>query len=774
MLSFAKSIRIINGHAVFPDSDDDRLFYLAPRMPRIDVDANGVPEFSMTQYLSLGDADTESVWGGFLSLSVVLDVETTVLNQITGILKAELGDDALRVSPLPFQSGEVRLILLGQTQDSVSVDQPVDSQDSPPSVFDIDILGAGKPSLDGQGRTSFQVTLNGKAAAFLEQAMGHSSMPVLVNYSMTLEGLRPAFQVEIEADWSKVYKELQQKFKANVYYVRADLENTVKETMQDAGVKVTTTIESVDATDDAQQAEKALLDWALNTFFAPSHTQGGGTQELVDTIVDGIGGLADSLMPGVSLTLKNLREDEVRTFSAQMNRTMAERRVLTFDATLGQALEVFRIDTDGAEAPGWAALKEKLVLQVDIPDEPRLNVQLSVADRFATDGVRSVLVDVARQDADGAFIDEKQFRFDNAAQTHTYSVSLLTAGRAALGQPYFYRVRAEFDPSSPFGAAEGVQGEWIQSRSNTLRIDSRADTPYALNTLTVLTEPGFPFSQFETVTIECRAPAELGDAVTVPLQQKRITLDKETQTGTWQFRNMGDSRYAYQVTYLKPAGRGDNIITDWVTGVSPLLTLPNPAAAARRVNIINDLPWDRINFASVELKYEDPAHDILLEEQISLSAEERMVQRVYAIADKTAQNLSYRLTALFINGNFLVGDWRETSDSTIIVGANLVEERHIRILSLSPLAQSGLKDIQLDLEALDEHDAAIHTKTLRMTQTENTAQSWSFAAGSPPLKTIRVKARFTQEDGFSTTQGWQKTERDIILVNPSTRSVVVE
>ncbi|PCJ95640.1 MAG: hypothetical protein COA45_12070 [Zetaproteobacteria bacterium] len=768
MLSFASPIRLIEGHAVFSDSDDPELFYVAPREPRLAVNPDGRPLFSMTQYMNLGDGVQDTLWGGFLSISTTFGLEVERLARIHEMLREDVSDSA-RVAPLPFHSGDVRLVLLGQ---EMRHDGDVDDLDGDGNIFALDILGSGKPSLDGQGRASFQVSLSGKAAALLEQAVDQVSIPALINYSMVIEGLRPGFNVKITANWSNVYKELQQKLNANIYYVRADLENKVKETFQNVGVKIETVVEDVNSADDAIAAEKALMDWALNVFFKPSHNQQGDTAAMINGVADGVGSLINSLMPGVSLKLKQIREEEVKTFSAELNRTIAERRTLTFDGTLGQVFSHYHFDENGNEKPEWAALKDTLVVKVDVPEAPKLEVNLSIVDRFQLDGIGMVIVDIARKVGD-EFVDQKQFHFAAADNEFSYIVSLLNEDPATLGESYYYKVSVKFDPSAVFGDGEDAVGEWIENRSQALKIDPRADTPYAMTTVSVQGEIGFPFNQFEEVTVELRVPAH-EDGAEVFNQHHRIVLSQNNPSANWQFRSDIVALYDYRVTYLKPAGSGDNIGLDWVRIASPLLTISNPASASRRLNIINNLPWDRITFASLEINYDDDDNDIHINEQISLDQATRMIQRSYAIAQRNKQTLTYRLTALFINGQFLVGDWRESDDSTLIVGAHLVEERHIRILTrFLPISEHNLKSIQLELEAVNDDDVPVHTISLRINAEDEKFPNWSYLAGSPPLKKVRVKAKFTAIDGFTKTQDWQTTERDLLIVDPEKQVVVL-
>ena len=765
MLSFASPIRLIEGHAVFSDSDDPDLFYISPREPRLAVDPDGRPLFSMTQYMSLGD---DTLWGGFLSLSTTFGLEVERLVRIHEKLKEDVSTSA-RLVPLPFHSGSVRLVLLGQEMQSSG---DVDDLGTDDNIFDLDILGSGKPTLDGQGRASFQVSLSGKAAALLEQAVEQVSIPALINYSMEVEGLRPGFNVKISADWSNVYKELQQKLNANIYYVRADLENQVKETFQDVGVKIETVVEDVNSADDAIAAEKALMDWALNVFFKPSHNQQGGTAAMVNGIADGIGSLVNSLMPGVSLKLKQIREEEVKTFNAELNRTIAERRTLTFDGTLGQVFSHHHFDENGDENLEWAALKDALIVKVDVPEAPKLEVNISIVDRFQLDGIGMIVVDIARKVND-AFVDQKQFNFSAADNKFAYIVSLLNEDPATLGESYYYKVSVKFNPSSVFGDGEDAVGEWTENRSQTLKIDPRADTPYAMTTVSVQGEIGFPFNQFEEVTVELRVPAH-DDGVDTFNQHHRIILSQNNPSANWQFRSDVMALYDYRVTYLKPAGSGENIVSDWARITSPLLTIPNPASASRRLNIINNLPWDRITFASLEVNYDDDDKDIHINEQIPLDQATRMIQRSYAIAQRHKQTLTYRLTALFINGQFLVGDWRESDDTALIVGENLVEERHIRILTrFLPISDHNLKSIQLDLEAVNDDDVPVHTISLRINAQDGKFPNWSYAIGNPPLKKVRVKAKFTANDGFTKTQDWQMTERDLLIVDPEKQVVIL-
>lgn len=759
MLSFAAPLFVIGGYPVFADTENPSLFHVAPKAPQLALDASGDPAFALARYL--GDADDGSALvGGFLSLQTELSVPDAAQDMIRQTLTEQLGRD-VRLSPVGFDDGSVELVLLGE------------SGEESESPFEVEILGTGRPSLVGQNTAAFQVMLDHRAAAFLDATIGDPTLPALIVYRLKLSGMQPGFRVEVDADWHRVYKNLESQFKANVYYVRADLEAKIKKTLQDADVRIKTTVFDGDQQSEAEAAEKALFDWITQTFFDPAYGQeppapgagvaGGILNEVKNSIFD----VVDTLVPGVSFKLKFMKEEETRRFSARIDRSMARQRNVVFQASLGGVIHGFRVDPDtGDERDTWPALRDRLITGANIAGIPRREVVHGVMDRFASDGIAAVEVDLALTDMEtGELVHQGSEIFRDASDRKTWAVNLLDEPRDYLTQPYQMRTRLHFDPASDFGALDSMQSDWATGQVADLLIDPRMVGLYDLIEVEAGVDPSFPFAQFSRVTVEFRRKEDDGTIS----QTGQVSLTAEKPFSPWVFRGHGAEPrlYEYRVTYHRLTAEGGPIILDWAPSTQARLTLPDPAPHRRHLSLFVGMPMDGIMRAFVELKYEDAKNGVVIDERINLSADTFVVDRVYAIADPEQQAISYRLTVFAPASLGLVqGDWRETEDTRIVIDETLFQERNIRFRAIGlPTADHDMTDLKITGEALTATNEIAASKVINVADDLSGSHlgAWSFRMKEPDVTHVRVRADWRTKNGFTGEVDWQDVDSDLVV-----------
>lgn len=730
MLSFSPPYRVISGHPVFADHLDPHRFYILPAGPRLALGPDGLPDIALLRYL--GEADLA---GGFLSLRAALDIPQARRDAVAARLQADLGQPVTLTDAL-FDDGRVDLILLGDD-------------------FDLTVLGSGQPSLAGENTAAFQVQLDAMAAALIDAGLGRPALPALVVYRMGLTGLQPGFDVTVTGDWSALHTDLQTRFQANVYYVRADMEARVKTALTSAGIKVQTTVQDTGAAEAAAEAERRLMDWVTGTFFDPGYgaePPPDPAVNIIDAIKTSALDLVSSLMPGAAFKLKALRDAEVRHFDARIDQTLARRRDLVFQGSLGAALQTLRVDDTGGERPTWPQTRARLVTEVNIAAIPRREVTLGVMDRFASDGLTAIEIELALPDTD----DTASHIFHDAATREIWAVNLLGQPASTLTGPYRYRVTVHYDPASPFGTRQAETGPWLQGRAGTLIVDPRVDGAYHLRSPRIGLAPGFPFAQFPQVFVDLRA----GD------QQAALTLDAATPQQAWTFRGHDPAPDVFdcRVTYDRPFDAGGPITRDWQSAADLLLTLPDPAPHRRRVTFFLNLPWPDIALAFIETRYDDASHDLHIAERITLSADTPLIERDYAIADPEAAPLAYRLTAFLPARGMVQGDWRETRDTTVVIGRELFDQRSIRFRVLGlPIDLHGLSSLRLRAEALDDAGQVLSAKTVSLAPGEAPADPGTWTFPRQPPASLRQRAEWRDANGFPSETAWSEVKRDLIV-----------
>lgn len=754
MLSFAPPFHVVGGYPVFADHADPGLFHILPAVPRLATGADGLPALSLSRYLGDGAQDAVLA-GGFLNLTATLSVPVAARAMVRTELSARLGRPVRLVDAL-FDEGRVDLMLLGTS-----------GSDGGTGPFDVTILGSGMPSMAGANTAAFQVTLDARAAALLDQAIGLPGLPAMVVYRHVLTGLHPAYSLRVTADWSRFHRELTERLKGSVWVLRADLETAVTEARQAAGVKVESTVMDGAATGDAAAAERHLLDWITGTFFAPAHGTAPAPASPLDGLADTVTALIDGLMPGVAWTLKSLHSEDLRRMEARIDQTLARRRDVVFQETIGGALTALRLDETGAERAEWPAMRARMVTGVNIAAIPRREVTLGVTDRFASDGLAAVEIEIGLADpVTGAPDAPRGFIFHDAAARQVFALNLLGAPASRLTDPYLYRLRVHFDPAGPFGAQPAATGPWTAARAGLLVADPRVDGPYRLRSPRIGVAPGFPFAQFPTVQVETlrREPDGRED------QHALHLLTPQTPEVRWTFRGHGADAETFRmrVTYDRPAAAGGPVMRDWEDRTALLVTLPDPLPHHRRATFFLNLPWPEIAVAFLELRYDDPANGLRIDDRIDLSRDTAFVERVYAVADPAVQRLGYRVTAFLPARGLVQGDWHETDATTFVIGREIFDLRLIRFRAVGlPPAARGLADLVLIARMEAPDGTVLHDTRIEVAPdaTAPALRDWTFPRAGTEGARLRVRADWRDPQGFPGGTGWQDAGRDLVLFN---------
>jgi hypothetical protein len=784
MLSLAPPYHQIGGYTLLPDHADGRRWYVLPTAPTLARTPDGWPAFSLVQYLG-GGAGAAKVAGGLLTLTT----ELTVPEDALALLRAELGQlvghsaAELELMPVFFDSGTVELIALGKAS-TPSSPTPTGDTAATSGPFDLRILGSGRASLGGRNTATFQLMLDEQAAELVEKALDAPDLPIIATYRLSFAGLRPSFAVQVQADWTRVYHSLQQKLKANLYYVSADVQQQISRAVEDSGVQIDVTVLGTGENEAtaAERARKQLTDWVLERLFTPMVNEQAATANAIGDAIGGVvSGLVRTLVPGVSYSLKVMDDQQLRTLSARMNEAVAERREVLPQGTLGNLLRLSRLDEQGQVRPEWAALRSRLVTQINLDGFPRLEVQVASEDRFASDGLAEVRVELARVDTLGAPAEpRKLMALRSAAEREAYVVNLLGQGHTGpdFARLYQYRLEVQFDPTSVFGPHPVVSGGWHAGQASELVVEPR--TVYGVQDVQISAAPSFPFTQFPQVTAEL-VYEEAGSAP----QSGRVALSAAQPSGSWRFRyflpqgGVAEGKalqpppYGVRLTYHRPDSAGGPLIPTAQRWSDDYFSVPDPLPVKRPLNLFVSLPWADLLTAFVQLRYRDEPSGIQFDEQITLSADAPYLRRDYPIAGGGTQALSYRLTLLTTGGSLLEGSWRETLDDRLVIDRRLVERRAVRVQCVGgTLAETRLREVRVQLQRRNpQGEVREETELTFVRAAPPTPAVWEVLLGDPPVRTVFYSAVFIDESGFVIRTPWASSEADLLVVQLKARSV---
>jgi hypothetical protein len=779
MLSFEPPYAVIDGYTLLTDHADPGQWYALPPAPTLAVDG-GRPSLSMLEYLG-GGAGKDKLAGAVLDLSTTLAVPDATLELLASKVRDRMGGavpSSVTVQPVLYEGGSVELVVLGSTSHLATGTNPgatAPASAGPaaapaPSPFNVVFAGSGLPSLGGDNRASFQLLLDEQAAQLVDACLDAPDLPILVIYRMQLTGLRPSFSIKVEADWHKVYHDLEQRAMANVYYVSADVQSMVSKTLEADGVHIDETIYGAgpDAAGRAEAARKFLLEWVTNRLFTPFVDPSAAMANAIGQVVDdSVFSLTRSVLPGLGYKMKAVSDDELRTMSARMDETVAERREIVPQGTLGGLLNALRLDEDRNVRSSWPATRSAMVQRVNLADFPRLEVGVGVEDRFATDGLAQVTVELARSDDGGELSDRKAMVFRKSDDRETYVVNLLGRALPSLSQPYRWRADIAFDPAGPFGSHPPTSLDWRPGSTKTLIVEPRE--AYMVPAVSVRTSPSFSWSQFPAVDVDLRYADPTDPHGT--MQHGRLALTETKPEATWRFRAVvtDPPAYTYRATYERPSDQGGPISPPEQRQVDDVLTVADPMPRKRRMNIFVALPWDKIATAFLGLQYRDPAHGIATDEQLDLSAETKYIRRDIPIAADGPMAISYRVTVLFNDGRLLEGSWRSTEDDRLVIDRTLLDSRAVSIRVVGgPLAAHDLAEVHVRLQVADPAGGPPRAQAEFVIDPGNEGAPiapWEYLRGDPPAAGVRYQGVFIDDHGFAASSDWKTSTSDLLVVS---------
>ncbi len=320
MLNLDSRMEIL-GLTVYQDADRPKQFYYLPGQPHI-THEHGDPLFDLFTFRKGGAAGADFA-GGFLNMSVDVSIGG-LKDQIEQKLKEQYGDDAT-LAQVPYTKGTVRVIALGE--DSQAVHGAATTETTPggdPLVakgprFIQSILGAGKPSLDGDNRAIFSFSLSEDGAAFFMGLLSGSvnARPVGVVYELSYIGLLPAYDLEITIDFKSCYDYTRTRFSLGTLVFKADVDNIVEQLQRHEAIKIREVSRTLDLSkpeairERQNRIDQLVKDLATGALFQPSLTPGQPkVQGDLITAADPTSAISAALntQPGESPTMAALRQ----------------------------------------------------------------------------------------------------------------------------------------------------------------------------------------------------------------------------------------------------------------------------------------------------------------------------------------------------------------------------------------------------------------------------------------------------------------------------------
>lgn len=723
MLSLEVPARQVGGLLVFADHADATQFYYAAPNPRLAV-TSGRPMFDVFSYaVELahsplgGTTIPDELGAGFLTMGVDCRVDEAQRQRARTELATQLGADpaTLGLNPIPYTAGTVSVIAL----DAASGAIPAGPVAAGRPTFVEHVVGSGTPSLLGDLRAIFSLSLSQQGVTFLQKLYEQGAAPVGVVYQLTFLGLRPAVQASIKADMTKVYHEFGGKAAVGYApYVRAEVEKTLSDLHQRGvvDIQVTTTAAGEEGARLTQLALSLFQDKVIQELFKPSPTPPS---------------LKIPAMPGqppdlsiVSLSLRDRTESELRSIAFDFTVRSPEERTHAPQGFVTTLLTEDEVRARTHHVDLASPFFELLEVLVTGPSD----------DEFAALGLRAVTADVTYADEPPRSI---VFRPGETGDK-TYAAKRL--GRASLA----YTVDLEYEFTRSDGA---VDGDAVVHRTGPRERTGRAFSirPYDdLAVLDVEVDLGRVPADVRDVDVvldaagpdgftarhQVRLPGPAG--VPLPLDRRR-----------WQVRTRPPGTGSYTATSTLTFDDGAVLALAPVESTERLFRVDAPFTATRSLLVQPSVTATDVTAITLELDYADGAYRRVLTRTFTPPAAPAGVPTgvpwpsttvTWPILDVAKQEVRYRVTTA-AGGVVDTTDWEPTTEPSIVVGDVGRRRRSVEVRLVGPpLAEAGVDGLLVRVGVAGTPD--------------DTAQSVFFDPATPGPLTVSLPAEPGAAPGF--------------------------
>ena len=671
MLYLAPPFRIIDGISLFRDHADPLQWYFGPLMPHFstefDEDAGAdIPRLSLIKYRG----DTGS--GGFLNFDVDLGVKPDKLDDIAArIMSSEGLDDRPRLAPIPYVDGSVRLMMLGA--DSGAEGDGATSGNDQGASFVTRISHPSKPALFGDNNAIFSAELGPEGVEVLEKSLAGELAPIGVVYSLDFLALRPAYEVNLEIDWDRVQKHVNESYGVDSIFASVEIENTVDELIEDRTIQLDVTSEFLETDENAGLAgrrDRALNDvraMVTDAFFTPSIVPEQKEEDGWDkaekfartasalAATGGWGGIA-------KFELK--KTSQQRTDKKRLNVNYSERSTVLRSIYPQRHLDgMFRLTRD-AGVP-----LERFITSVDTGGAffRRRSLRLTSNTQFDEEGVTMIIAHVRYGN------DEKSVRLKDGENDATVEfVSIVEDGEMRR------EVEVRYDVIFNDDAAEERPSS-LSSEPVTVTVDELALSPSELykQVPIELDATSVPFEDYPVV----EAHIHFKDEANGLRQRDSFRFDAETAKQTFKLFYIDPETRSFDVRIVYRAADNQDIELPLMRRVDELVTIENPFPDKRTLQVVPAVNWNDVSMVFVDLTYADPENDINEVESLTFDSDNKKPAVFEAnLKNPRKKAVSYKVTILFNDGGMTEIPTSVTFDSRIMIRADMKGHKVVTVV----------------------------------------------------------------------------------------------
>lgn len=689
MLYFNPPYYVIDGISLLPDHEDPLQWYFMPVAPHFRTEADtsieGNPEIPVVSLIKYrGDAGQ----GGIINFDVNLGVDQDLLDEIKLKLRNEADlDDTPRLAPLPVVDGSVKLVMLGQ-------DSSIVAPEAEP-VFKLTFANSSKPSLYGDNQAVFSAQLDPEATVIMEQALRGEVAPVGVIYTLEYVGLRPAYSVSIQADWSRVQTHMEEHFGVDSIFLSASIDEQVDKLIEDRVIVIevdTFVPEGEDAKDlitRRDQAVDEIKDMVTETFFQASLEP--PTREKPDNwdkaaeVAQRVSTLSATGGLGVcSFSYKKV--DMTRIDKKKLNANIRERtaikRSISPQAHLHGLFKVLR--DNGIDA-------QRFIMSVDTDDDWYQRRRIKAISRadFENDRIESVNLTLKYGDDVKGLLFDEAHKEDEVAWSSIIENNLMIRGVEASYTVNFKGVENAERPLK-------LQSEPQVTASDIIEIQPRE--LYAINRVNIIAL-NFPWEAYPHVEVHVRYQDEENGIA----MDDSFILTAGVTEAAWDVFVLNPETDTIDFRVIYRAADNKDIEMSWVSTDEDIIVVRDPYPSKRVLDVVPVVDWSEVDMVFVDLRYGDVANDLFEEESFQFMADDKKPKSFTVdLADTNKRTVQYKVQIVFKTGNLVEVPLSETQERRVMVLQNMKGHRVIQITTDGKdFADSNIKNIQVEISYSD-------------------------------------------------------------------------
>ena len=246
---------------LFPELNNETVYYYLPDKVRIGKHADGKPQFSFLRYVENVRSQNESregEGGGIVHAVIELKVPDEMLAKARQELR-RLKSNAIIQGPIVYKGGTIALI---------------SSFTDPASGFTKKVIGLGKaPILDNE-KAAISVLLTKQGAKILWESFKTPTPDMSISFEMEVTGFRSPIGATIEANFDQIYSHQNIQAAVASPVLAAEINQTFDDLVKTGAIKVT----QVGTDANIERAVEAAYTKLTNMMFDPAG--GSGTPSL--------------------------------------------------------------------------------------------------------------------------------------------------------------------------------------------------------------------------------------------------------------------------------------------------------------------------------------------------------------------------------------------------------------------------------------------------------------------------------------------------------------